>query len=508
MTTFSQIAALIPEPLVLKFQGDGSRIIRHIYPLAPSLSVFQGDILYVGALSDFQYLPPEAAASAFLLADDGSLPSSALPDHCLLFSKQADPLRIFGQALSLLDRAGRAEGAQAAVTRALFRGVSVQEMISLAARILGNPVLIQDTTTRLLAFDASPEAAARDEVIFQLLNRGFVTAELFQKNNYARVLKNIEAAPQAFLSTSPLKYDRIIRRLTVKQQYMGWVLTAALEHPFSDGDLAIMDFIGDALTILMERESPIPVSGERVLLLKELLTSNTYTEERFLKQAAGFSWKLSGRYFTAVLSTDPRIPEKSPRTVMAYKNHLSLLFPDMVSFFHEEQLVLFFDRPGTQQVKETLAPFLTKYGLTAAMSDVFHGIMEFPDRLSQASSVLAIGRRLGRREPLMLCSDYIMYLAVERLADSGSVKYYCLSELLDIVCYDKAYGTEYGLTIRTYMDSLNITTAAAALHIHRNTLIYRLEKIREISGLDITDPALYHRMALTFLILELHPEVL
>lgn len=47
---------------------------------------------------------------------------------------------------------------------------------------------------------------------------------------------------------------------------------------------------------------------------------------------------------------------------------------------------------------------------------------------------------------------------------------------------------------------LNLTEAAEALHIHRNTLIYRLEKTRQLIGLDPRrfDDALQIKLGLLF----------
>lgn len=60
-------------------------------------------------------------------------------------------------------------------------------------------------------------------------------------------------------------------------------------------------------------------------------------------------------------------------------------------------------------------------------------------------------------------------------------------------------------TLRAYFDrNLNLTKAAKELHIHRNTLIYRLGKIKELLGLDpeLFEEAVQLRLALTLLDLE------
>ncbi len=42
----------------------------------------------------------------------------------------------------------------------------------------------------------------------------------------------------------------------------------------------------------------------------------------------------------------------------------------------------------------------------------------------------------------------------------------------------------------------SVKDAAEALHLHRHTVIYRLDKLRETLGLDLDDPYLRHRLQL------------
>ena len=47
-----------------------------------------------------------------------------------------------------------------------------------------------------------------------------------------------------------------------------------------------------------------------------------------------------------------------------------------------------------------------------------------------------------------------------------------------ILAYDRSHDTDYVGTIRVYLRTLNVLTASRQLHIHRNTLIYRMVDCR------------------------------
>ena len=64
---------------------------------------------------------------------------------------------------------------------------------------------------------------------------------------------------------------------------------------------------------------------------------------------------------------------------------------------------------------------------------------------------------------------------------------------------DRAFGTEYLHTVRTYLEhGQNAGETARALNVHRNTVDYRMEKVRDRFGLDLTRDDVLFRWLLSF----------
>jgi DNA-binding PucR family transcriptional regulator len=54
-----------------------------------------------------------------------------------------------------------------------------------------------------------------------------------------------------------------------------------------------------------------------------------------------------------------------------------------------------------------------------------------------------------------------------------------------LVRYDESYGSELVSTLETFLEHNGATGAAAsALFVHRHTIAYRLERVKELTGLD------------------------
>ncbi|NBE98300.1 PucR family transcriptional regulator [Nonomuraea sp. KC401] len=55
--------------------------------------------------------------------------------------------------------------------------------------------------------------------------------------------------------------------------------------------------------------------------------------------------------------------------------------------------------------------------------------------------------------------------------------------------HDAEHGTELTATLRAYLDAFgDVNAACARVHVHANTFRYRLKRLVEISGLDLSDP--------------------
>ncbi len=62
-----------------------------------------------------------------------------------------------------------------------------------------------------------------------------------------------------------------------------------------------------------------------------------------------------------------------------------------------------------------------------------------------------------------------------------------VTEIQRIIEHDLKHGTRLLETLQTYLDARRFKEAADRLYVHRNTLRYRLDSIRKLTGLDVQD---------------------
>lgn len=104
----------------------------------------------------------------------------------------------------------------------------------------------------------------------------------------------------------------------------------------------------------------------------------------------------------------------------------------------------------------------------------------------RAYAVRAGGRE---RDGVTVDDELGLYRILGTGAGSGDLERYVDEWLGALLRYDAESGSELTRTLRTYLDhGGNYDETAAALIIHRSTLRYRLQRIRDLTGLDLGDP--------------------
>jgi DNA-binding PucR family transcriptional regulator len=88
---------------------------------------------------------------------------------------------------------------------------------------------------------------------------------------------------------------------------------------------------------------------------------------------------------------------------------------------------------------------------------------------------------LAEVRPRVLLGELLTLLAERpRLRDPG---------LTALRVHDAEHGGDLAVTLLAYLDALgDVRAAATGLHVHPNTLRYRLRRIAEVTGLDLADP--------------------
>lgn len=76
---------------------------------------------------------------------------------------------------------------------------------------------------------------------------------------------------------------------------------------------------------------------------------------------------------------------------------------------------------------------------------------------------------------------------LSRVSDDLDIRRSVLQTIQSILEYDRQNHADFMLTLQTYLKLKNVSETARTLHLHRQSLIYRLGKIEELTGMSLKD---------------------
>lgn len=122
---------------------------------------------------------------------------------------------------------------------------------------------------------------------------------------------------------------------------------------------------------------------------------------------------------------------------------------------------------------------------------------ELPRSWREAQLALRLRNGNGGPDGATVYAELGVFRMFASLPDLEDVEGYATRWLRPLMSYDAAKGTELVQTLTTYLDhGGRYELTARALSIHRSTLKYRLQRIRELSGYDLNDPETHFNLQL------------
>lgn len=156
----------------------------------------------------------------------------------------------------------------------------------------------------------------------------------------------------------------------------------------------------------------------------------------------------------------------------------------------------------SRQRPEELEALLRSFGLTGARSRIFYTLRDVPFYYRQTEEILRLAY-CGGGKSLLDFPAMSLYLLVARLPPEDRRESACHPVVRRLAELDRESKFGYVSTLKAYLQSgQRAAIACNKLHIHRNTLDYRLKKMGEHVSVDWTDGELLFQLYFSICLLE------
>lgn len=410
-----------------------------------------------------------------------------------------------------------AQTAKSRLTEALLSDKGLSHLIEVAAEELENPVLVVDPTYRYaaragFALDEGDDSAFARVARAELAEEGILDegvryiAEQGLDAELARTRGPVVRRNDVFglntMTQAACAHGICLARVMMlerthafgpgDEEAFCWLVRLVAQEVQKNGLLSTNDAQAGPyfLARLLDDESPNPMATSRRMAL------------------VGFQ-PLPQLFVVVVRRREGALDAAGARNVRA---HLSAFLAHSLSTFYEGELVALVSRRPAPQLpapdEEALARACAANGLVAGISNAFAEVTDVQSHLRQARSAIRYGSaytKVMEDTGVYRYSEYTYMEMLDICNDRVNLMNYVHPGVWALHEHDCAHGSELVETLFAYIQNgCNTARTAALLSLHKNTLLYRLGRIKEITGNDLAsgeDLFLFHLSIRTLLYL-------
>ncbi|MDO5388406.1 MAG: helix-turn-helix domain-containing protein [Clostridia bacterium] len=282
-------------------------------------------------------------------------------------------------------------------------------------------------------------------------------------------------------------------------------------------NLHLIDFTQIICKVLVEEESKI---NSRERILTSILYSEQPDTDDIVKQANYLGVNLSGPYRIAIMKicnkmsgeysdegyliemrrnikkqveNEFRLHGLGKMLIHSQINHIVVMFPS--ELFSKDLVISIFNNI----IKKVHSRYnvVIKTGIGSA----YEYIEELKNSYREANNTLQIIKIAENEENVYFYEDIGIYSIISQVKNGKFLDDYAASRIGKLIEADIIQEGELLKTLETYINcNCNANAAAEILYIHRNTMRYRLDKIKKILGSNINDLSVCLELKLAIII--------
>ena len=183
-------------------------------------------------------------------------------------------------------------------------------------------------------------------------------------------------------------------------------------------------------------------------------------------------------------------------------NELEKIFPVGYSVQYKGYMAILVQAISENQKLE-LKKLTKKHDIAVGISWQFYNVAQFKRYFNQAVSAIKLSQRLGSSGEVVDYTEMAIFDLLNNYSGKIPLQNFCHPVLEILKTYDKINSTEFYITLRAYLQlNKNLSLTSKALFIHRNSLTYRLNRITQLTDIDLNDTKLMYSLMDSFRIEE------
>lgn len=437
-------------------------------------------------------------AEAIDAAEDNGLPLIHLPDDTDLSGLERDLSALIQTRRREAQRLGAETGRR--LMEMAIAGESLQAMVRALAELTGRPVALESRDGRLLAFQPAVAGdAPTAEATEPALARSRPAALAWFRSNAG----SSSADPPTQIFPLDERYARVAAPIIGRDGLLGGLSLIVPAPSGAPLDRVAASRGAAACAVVLAREQAAATARREIELdvLDELLDGALRSEVTLLQQAKRLGHDLTQPHVVIVARIDQTSVTRARDDRWAVLEETLARRGDRVLWRVRNTIAeIVWPATGAVPVEQAIAGLHTEimqglpaahaHGLAVSMAlgRPRGGLAGIRQSYQEARQALALGRRLHGPGKVTRFDELGVYRLIFAAENLPELREFHDENLGTLLAYDHDHGGELLRTLEAFFAAkCSPKEASSMLGVHRNTILYRLDRIREITGVDLDD---------------------
>ena len=361
----------------------------------------------------------------------------------------------------------------------------LQHLVDTASDLLGNPIFMADLSMGIVCKSSDMGPGVMDYSAEHDPDRQLSLAKQAADAGYLDWIYHHDEPIIGEFEGQP-RY--LAARVRDGRQVIGHIVVTEANQSFQASDEELLPVVCQTLAFELRRTMPEDDSSAGYgPLLRALLDGSPMEDDIVRKRMASMGHPLPATVRVLVF----RQVESSRAISLTFlRSQLLQCFSGSVGILRgDEEVHLLDGSMGLDSIEERLRSSVYLGGIAVGASWTHRDVTVIPWAYRQADAALRLSS--PSEGGCVAAYDGALVPHVGELAFSGKqedMEAAILPQLRLLMEFDQRDGTDHVESLAAYLNSgRNVAKAAKILHVHKNSVYYRLQRIQDLTGLDVGD---------------------
>lgn len=474
----------------LTFAQNPGKILLGFWPAAGR---FSSDYLYALRASELSRYEQLDNCNLLIYADI-PIPTAYYSITSLNFivSRSAESFeKLQYQAQQVFDNQARINNYAYSLLTVCRSSGDIRRLMELCYNRTLNPILFADTSLCLQAYVGISAGMQSAILRFCLQEKRMPPAFLHELSNGTRHRQD-PAYPQLMVIEPNIKdlsdSQIVICPVLREEQLRGYLALFAYNHSIANMDKELLIILSDFVSIT-DSGKALPERGLHAQaedFIRSILSGQLRDEDAIEQRCEAYH--LNKGSACLVCSVKSAFSEDSQDKAAYYRRRLCQIFSRCTSVYYQGFLVLVTDEEDFQLSRDAFYHFLLEAGCLCTISLPFKKYTRLLAAWRQTVACMDMHMTFRLKATLMFYRDWKLTHLLFHFREVCGIEDMIHRDVRRLLEWDAQRGSDLTGTLFAYVHCRqDITTAAKELHLHYNTLKYRIQKIRELTDIDFGD---------------------